>query len=549
MKLRYIIAAFMLVTTTLSSSAQDWKTYPYQPEGSLISFPKDEGRHSREPIEWWYTIGHVKGAVTGNNYTYMLTYFYTVYPPYQGFRIFNVSNDDTGEFYEETLPVSYVIAAEDSLNLLVNVGFNPLVPKSVEVWKNKLDGNGKSIPFEYLISAKSAKGALNVEYSSVKPPLILGGDGFFYQGAANYTYYYSQTKNLVAGTFTINGFTEPISGTSWIDRQYGTFNPNNPDENYEWFCVQLSNGMDINFWDLFDKHSKVPDDPKYRNISVYYDEDSSYTNTNYKIERLAYNFTTDNIMCYAQKWRLTSPINDIDIVISTNYNNTEVRIPFRFYEGATTVEGTVNGVPVTGVGFAELLHSYKHPHIVVSQPLDDTWDESIPITWALQNPDDGRPLLYDLSYSIDDKNTFLPIAQGLTDTFYVWNSSAVENNDNCWFKIEAYSIDTTLANDSINASAILVSKIATSNLASKYVFIPSLNVFPNPANDRIRVRLENKQAFNSYTIYDVSGKTILSKSLGAQTQIEINTSELESGIYFIQVKAENKTAMSQFIIR
>ena len=34
--------------------AQDWKVYPHTPEGSRISFPKDEGRHPNDSVEWWY---------------------------------------------------------------------------------------------------------------------------------------------------------------------------------------------------------------------------------------------------------------------------------------------------------------------------------------------------------------------------------------------------------------------------------------------------------------------------------------------------------------
>ncbi len=44
---------FFVVSSTLFSQA--WKTYPYSPAGSLISFQIDEGRHILEPSEWWYT--------------------------------------------------------------------------------------------------------------------------------------------------------------------------------------------------------------------------------------------------------------------------------------------------------------------------------------------------------------------------------------------------------------------------------------------------------------------------------------------------------------
>ncbi|MBS0011784.1 MAG: hypothetical protein KFF49_10270, partial [Bacteroidales bacterium] len=70
--------------------AQSWKVYPYNPEGSLISFPDDEGRHPDEPVEWWYTTGHLTGGSTGKRYSYMLSYFYRPVSVFDGFRIFNI---------------------------------------------------------------------------------------------------------------------------------------------------------------------------------------------------------------------------------------------------------------------------------------------------------------------------------------------------------------------------------------------------------------------------------------------------------------------------
>ena len=85
-----------------------------------------------------------------------------------------------------------------------------------ETWHNKTDSNGNSLAFEYQISAAAKNGALNLEYDALKPPLILADSGYFYQGAADYTFYYSQTENAVTGNITFNGITENVVGTSWI---------------------------------------------------------------------------------------------------------------------------------------------------------------------------------------------------------------------------------------------------------------------------------------------------------------------------------------------
>ena len=103
------VTYYLLIATTLVSQygyTQDWKIFPYKPAGSAISFPKDEGRHGSEPIEWWYNSGQLKGATSGKTYSYMLTYFYYPASTFDGFRILNITDDATGKFYEESRPLN-----------------------------------------------------------------------------------------------------------------------------------------------------------------------------------------------------------------------------------------------------------------------------------------------------------------------------------------------------------------------------------------------------------------------------------------------------------
>jgi hypothetical protein len=188
-------------------------------------------------------------------------------------------------------------------------------------------------------------------------------------------------------------------------------------EKYEWFFLQLSNGMDINVWNVFTADNKLPANSKYRILSSYVDDNTQYTTSDFKIERLGFNWMPDSQMCYSNKWRLTSAVNKIDLTFSTKDNNNEVQFPFRFFEGATDVSGTVNGVQVTGFGFAELLHSYESPSIKITYPDTGSYDIKKAISWHVQNPDEGNPLSYDLYYSVNNKESFIPIATSIRIPF------------------------------------------------------------------------------------------------------------------------------------
>jgi predicted secreted hydrolase len=426
---------------TVKAYNQNWKTYPYQPPGSVLSFPEDEGFHFDEAIEWYYINGHVTGRNTGNEYSFMLSYFYMPAYGFDGFRIFNLANETSNQFHDEFLPCIYESAAEDSLNIRATVGF---VSTHTEQWITLTDSNGKMIPFQYHINAESQSGAIDINCNTLKHPLIIADSGFVFQGNTHYSYYYSQTMIDISGILIFNSVEDTVSGYGWIDHQFGTFNPNNG-EQYEWFCIQLDNGMDLNIWNIFTEDNKIPETSNYRICSVYVNDSSSFTTSDFNIERLKFEYTRDRLRCYSQKWSLLTDTFNINLLISVRNSESEVELPFRFFEGSTLVEGTVEGSEVKGRGFAELLHSYEKPEFSITHPQNNgIWKDSEYIEWQLINPDEGNPVLYSIDISYDRGTAFLNIAQSVSDTAYYWNPSYFTEDSVIILLVTGYSIDSTL---------------------------------------------------------------------------------------------------------
>jgi len=522
--------------------SQEWKVYPHTPEGSLISFPADEGRHTGEEIEWWYMAGHLRGESSGTSYSFMLTYFY--YPAsvlgidFEGFRILNLANDDTGEFHTETMPVlSYDDLATDHLHLDAQL-YN-LVTES---WDHREEPPGTRVPFEYEVSAIAEHGELTLSTVLQKRPLIPGDDGLFDQGASSYTYYYSLTDNLVTGSIDFNGSPEQVNGSAWIDRQYGSFNPNTK-EKYEWFFLQLSNGMDLNIWNLFTPENLLPDHEAYRHLAVYVDENTQYTEHDFKLERLGYFCVPGSGNCYAQQWRLTSDMNQLDLVITTLHHNSELALPFYFFEGATSASGTVNGSAVTGKGFAELLKRYEVPQLSISTPKTQ-WNSSFPITWTVNDPDQGRPLLFDLEYSTNQGGTWLPVVVELTDTFYHWNDTPLLHGDSCLFKVTGYTADHVLEGMFENSMHTLYNDQYSS---VNQEWDPSFRVYPNPAGNFLAIQWEAgppDRGEISYQVIDYLGRQALR---GILSTGEIDVGPLTKGLYLIILKAPGGTVSQTFV--
>lgn len=529
--MKNIIILSLITLSSFVTYSQDWKTYPFTPEGSLISFPLDEGRHTDELTEWWYTTGHIVGSTTGKKYSYMLSYFYFPAGVLDGFRILNISDDDNFEFYPSTEFVIYDTLATDKLNINAN-----LILGGTETWRNKLDNNNMPIPFEYEIEASSNDVVLSLQYDALKSPLILSEDGYLNLGYENYTYYYSQTKNAVTGTITFDGITEEVTGTSWIDRQYGDFSPS-ADTPYEWFSLQLSNDMDINVWNIFSEDLAVPEGEEYRVLAAYVDTATQVTITDFELERLEYAFMPDESRCYAQKWRLTADEYNIDLIITTLYSNAEVYFPFRFYEGATDITGTVNGVEVTGIGFAELLHSYENPDITLLN--QDYWNTTIPLEWVLNNPDEGNPVAYDLEYSIDNQENYISIATELTEDSFDWTSTPLTEGQSFWLKVKGYSIDNTLQGE-ITEEFIYTNDISMGELST----IKKLNIYPNPSTGIVTI--ESKQLDFIEVINDF-GKVVYSTSV-SKSLISLDLSILAKGSYVVRGSGNGKQYVTGIIL-
>jgi predicted secreted hydrolase len=537
MRLRNIIVSSLLLFT-FSAFTQDWKVYPYHEEETVINFPEDEGWHEGELIEWWYTTTHLHGEETGNDYTVMLTYFFYDTLGFDGFRLLNIANETTGEFFSEMQVCSYTTLSETHLEIEAS-----LVPSfSTETWVTSTDEDGNLLPFEYDIAAASADGSISLHYNTIKQPLVVGETGLFNQGIENYTYYYSLTGIEATGTLTIGNITEPVTGSAWIDRQYGSFNPLTG-EAYEWFSLQLSNGMDINLWNIFTAENEIPDVIEYQMFSAYVDEDATLTSLDFDLKRLEFKYTTDNQRCYASKWQLTSDIHDIDLTIATNHSNSELSLPFYFFEGSTSIEGTVNGEQVTGFGFAELLHRYEVPQMEIIHP-SETWDTSQPISWSLSNPDGGRPVYYDIDVSSDDQVTYNKIAEGIEEEEFLWDPAGFPVEDLYWFRITGYSIDSTLAGTVETSMAF---PLTTSAEALEIEDL--IKVFPNPANDFLSIEMEHEITGEvKLSILNELGQILNTFTFnGISESLDLNIKNLEPGRYFIKIMVNKKRASKPIV--
>ncbi len=76
----------------------------------------------------------------------------------------------------------------------------------------------------------------------------------------------------------------------------------------------------------------------------------------------------------------------------------------------------------------------------------------------------------------------------------------------------------------------------------------NLNIYPNPANDRLNIELMTPQYDNfSIQVLDIYGREIFTGK-SYSTRIQINTSQWQSGNYLVRIGAEGKITVRKFLI-
>ena len=73
----------------------------------------------------------------------------------------------------------------------------------------------------------------------------------------------------------------------------------------------------------------------------------------------------------------------------------------------------------------------------------------------------------------------------------------------------------------------------------------SLQVYPNPANDRLYIKAETEIV--EVTVYDVYGRHQVTETPSHQEKTSVNVSNLNAGIYFVKINTKNGEIVKRFI--
>ena len=74
----------------------------------------------------------------------------------------------------------------------------------------------------------------------------------------------------------------------------------------------------------------------------------------------------------------------------------------------------------------------------------------------------------------------------------------------------------------------------------------SVDIYPNPVNDKIYVDIETGVEIEDVLIYDIYGRRLDLSAVSHQPSV-IDVKNLKSGIYFVKIKTEEGNIVKRFI--
>jgi predicted secreted hydrolase len=320
-----------------------------------LSFPRDHGSHDEARVEWWYVTGHLETA-SGRRLGYQLTFFRTglLDEPREArssrlaprdLHLAHFARTDVAAKtfrYAERLHRSGLGAAEAREDRLAVVN---------EEWSLEEIGG------RFILRARDGDESLSLLLEPARAPVLHGTNGLSRKGPEPeaVSRYVSFTRMKTSGWVSNGPTSEVVTGSSWMDHEWGPGSIGKGAAGWDWFSVQLSDGRDLMLYRIrskdgagsrFSSGTLVAEDGKARPLSA--DDFSIETAATWKSPRSG--------GVYPARWRLRVPgaSLDLDVVplVADQELVTEKSTRVTYWEGACAVS-TPEGRPA-GRAYVEL---------------------------------------------------------------------------------------------------------------------------------------------------------------------------------------------------
>ena len=225
-KLAIVLVIFLVLLASCATLQRDLLPYDPQRHGTAA----EEWRLHRGAMEWWYLTG-VLQADDGALFLVQFTIFHLDLKPSPVYMLHLACTDysTNRHIFEQYVTLSEQEARVEGSRIVFQQSAIELRPDSLRAL-----GVGKKVSFDLSLTVS-------------EPPVWHGRDGLISMGhpedPGQASFYYSLVRLQTAGWLSCSSDKGPavrreVSGWSWFDRQWGTFQ----EKGWDWFSLRFFDG-------------------------------------------------------------------------------------------------------------------------------------------------------------------------------------------------------------------------------------------------------------------------------------------------------------------
>ena len=359
-----ILLAALIPTSTLFG--QEFKrALP----GRTFSFPQDHFSHPEFKTEWWYYSGHLYSQ-DKKSYGYQLTFFRTG---------LNRETKQRSKWSIQDLYFAHLAITDESkkkFGYLEKISRGSLgeagasafkaSEKTFRIWIEdwSIEGAGPTIQ-NHSLKAGDRNFGIELLLTPEKNPVIHGQNGISQkaEGEGYASHYYSISRLKTEGKIFLQNKEISVQGISWMDHEFGSSQLREYQAGWDWFSIQLANGMELMFYQIRWKDGKV--DPHSSATIISPDGTHQHlAKKEFQIEALDQWKSSKSSAIYPSKWKIRVPGHQIELTLSPTVKDQELitkeSTRVTYWEGSVKVEGKYQGGSINGMGYAELT-GYAEP--------------------------------------------------------------------------------------------------------------------------------------------------------------------------------------------
>lgn len=318
-------------------------------------FPEDHGPHPRYRNEWWYLIGNLETS-DGQGFGYQFTIFRNALAPEP---TESSSQWRTNQAYMAHFAISDFdnrihLAAERFGRGAAGIAGaeNPPLRVWLDDWR--LEASDPS-GFPLRLTARTADMSLDLTLTPAKPLVLNGDRGLDHKGGGpgNASYYYSHTRLQTQGEIRIENDRLTVAGTSWLDREWSTSALAEDQSGWDWFALQFEDGTDLMVYRMRRKDGTT--DPASGGTFVDVQGNARRLVSEELEFQVVDTWTSPKTgVVYPLEWRLTLPTLGLELNVEPVFQEQEMDLSVRYWEGAIRVSGMKGESALAGRGYLEL---------------------------------------------------------------------------------------------------------------------------------------------------------------------------------------------------